>query len=134
MEKLFHTVITSRRHRELGYCEDSDFGKIELIKLKPEEKKLIVSFKDYNDKKEYIEHDGFAFIKTDSSCNFWGCSREKSQEILSKQGKFSEKSAINLMLSLRKRTEYDFSYVRSNTFLLIGKTLYEKYCINNMQN
>jgi len=127
MVKLFHTIVTTERHREHGYCEDSDFGKIELIELSPTEKNLIVSFQDYKHKKEFIEYEGCAYLKVGECSNFGGMSRDKEAIWIAKQGKFTRNSAITLMLELRKRFESSFSYVSSAKYILIGKTLYARY-------
>lgn len=127
METLFHTVVTSERHRERGFCEVSDFGKIELIELQPEEKQLIVSFKDYRTEIEYIEHSGYAYKKIGVSGGIWGFSKEEEEKIISKQGKFSQKYVIEVILKLRARMERTFSGVGDENFILIGRTLYRRY-------
>ena len=48
--KDFDTVVTTRRHREIGYCEASDFANITLDVIPVEEKKLIVAFSNYSGK------------------------------------------------------------------------------------
>jgi len=127
MEKLFNTVMTTQRHREIGYCEDSDFATIELLKLNPEEKELIVSFNDYKSKKEYIKYKGYAYSKADSNSYLGGMSREDQKSWVDKQGKISEKYAIKLMLQIRERTIENFSCISSSSFILIGRTLYVRY-------
>lgn len=127
MKTLFHTVITTERHRERGFCEDSDFGKIELLELLPEEKQLVVSFKDYDKEIEYIEHDGYAYKKIGVSSGVWGFSKEEEEKIISKQGKFSQKYVLDLVLKIRARMERTFSCVGSASFILIGRTLYTRY-------
>jgi hypothetical protein len=128
MTTLFHSVITTQRHREHGYCEPSDFGKIDLIVLSPEEKELIVSFQKYsNDPKvEYIRHKGYAYRKIDTR-GLTHFSKEEEGKWINKQGKFSENSALELVLEYRSRLDNSYSYAGSKSFILIGRTLYERY-------
>ena len=127
MKKLFHTVITSQRHRTAGFCEKSDFGVIDLFELEPSEKKLIVNFRPYSNEpiKEFIEHEGLAYVKMYS---FPRMGREAESVWLKKQGKFSNNTAIKLMLELREDIERSYSSVAGYSFILIGKTLYISYC------
>ena len=127
MEKVFHTVVTSERHREYGYCEKSDFGTIELFILQPHEKELIVSFTDYDHKEEFINFRGYAYRKFNKNSYFFGMSKDEQAEWGKKQGYFSKETAINLMLEFRKRMESQFSYVATGKYILIGKTLYARY-------
>jgi len=128
MRNIFNTIVTTKRHREIGYCESSDFGKIELIALESSEKELIVSFNDYKDKKEFIAFEGHAYAKVNKSSYFGGMSREEEGSWAKKQGKFSERTAIKLLLELRKRFENTFSNVSSAKYILIDRTLYVQYC------
>lgn len=128
MKTLFHTVITSRRHREHGYCEDSDFGRLELIELSPEEKQLVVSFKDGDEAVEYIEYKGQIYKKVNSESRFCGLSRDEENAVVKKQGKFSVQETIKFVLAQRKSMEHGFSNVGDETYILIGRTLYSHYC------
>ena len=127
MEKIFHSPITTQRHRELGTCEDSDFATIELIELLPEEKVLIVSFEGYEKKREFIEFEGHAYSKMNAGSYFGGMSREDEAVWTKKQGKFSRKLAIKLLLTIREHIDNQFSCISSEKFILIGKTLYARY-------
>lgn len=128
MKKIFNSIVTTKRHRQIGYCEPSDFGTIELISLSPSEKELIVSFADYKDKKEFIAFKGHAYSKVNPSSYFGGMSKEEEEGWTKKQGKFSEKTAIKLVLGIRERFEKAYSNVSSIKYILIGKTLYVEYC------
>lgn len=128
MKTIFKSVITSERHRKIGFCEKSDFGHISLIELHPEEKELVVSFDEYDEKKEFIKYKNIIYSKLNKSSYLGGVSREDENEILKKQGKFSQQSALNLVLELRERLENWYSCVSSMRFLLISKTLYTNYC------
>lgn len=125
MEKVFHTILTTKRHREIGYCESSDFAKIELVQMSPDEKNLVVSFNDNSEKFEFVEFNKEIYIKTKSLTHF---SRDEERAILKKQGKFNKQSVIKILLDLRERKESNFSGISDSKFLLIGKTLYERYC------
>lgn len=127
MKTLFHTTITTQRHREHGFCEDSDFGNIELLVLSPDEKELIVSFQKYSNdpKTEYIKYKGYAYRKLDSRLSHF--SKEEEQKWATKQGKFSENSALELVLEYRSRMDNSYSFAGSKSFILIGRTLYERY-------
>lgn len=130
---LFHSVTTTERHRKIGYCEPSDFGKIILYEVAPEDKQLIVSFKKYisDPMVEYVEFNGQAFRKIDTRNGLSGLSREDDKAWGKKQGKFSEQTAKQLVLKIREGADNRFSNAGSETFLLIGRTLYESYCPAN---
>jgi hypothetical protein len=125
---IFTSPITSERHRKHGYCEKSDFGRIDLIELQAEDKQLIVSFKDYSGAIEFIEYKGFAFKKVGQRSGFGGMSRDEEGVWLKKQGKFSEKTALKLVLDIRERFESRYYPASSERYILIGKTLYVEYC------
>lgn len=128
MKILFKTIVTSQRHREQGTFEDSDFGSIRLIELDPSEKELIVSFDEYKDKKEYIKVGNYVYSKMGGNPYLCGMSREDEDFWIAKQGKFSSNLAIRLMLTLRPKLENRFSGVDSVRYVLIGRTLYSRYC------
>jgi len=128
MTQIFQTTVTSKRHREIGYCEKSDFGTLDLWQLNKDEKKLIVSFKDYKKEVEYIEFKGTVYIKIHNDYRFQYMSREDDTLWTGKQGKFSVKSALKLVLDLRQKFEGSFSNVSSGSYILIGNTLYAEYC------
>jgi hypothetical protein len=125
---IFHTVYTSERHRTMGTCDSGDFGKIDLIQLDKEDKELMVSFRKYSDepKTEYIEHEGYAYK------NFGGkiahLSQEEEEKWSGKQGKFTPKTAIELMLIFRESKRRTFAHADDSSYILIGRTLYERYC------
>mgnify|MGYP003553212411 CR=1 FL=1 len=128
MKHLFKSPLTSERHRKIGTCDKSDFAGLELIELDKEEKKLIVSFKDYSKEVEYIEYAKQVYTKVNDDYGFAGMSREEQAKWVKKQGKYSYKSAIELMLILRERKENTYSNVYGGSFILIGNTLYTLYC------
>jgi len=128
MTHLFKSPLTSERHRKTGSCEESDFAGLELIEMGIDEKKLIVSFKDYSKEVEYIEHQKQVYIKINENYGFAGMSREEQDVWVKKQGKYSYKSAIQLMLAIRERKEKSYSNVIGGSFILIGGTLYALYC------
>lgn len=128
--QIFKTIFTSKRHRELGYCEPSDFGSIELIRLRPEEKKLIVSFRDSENEPvtEYIEHKGIVYKKMGKSESIGHLSREEDTEQGKMQGKYTDRKAIALLLKLRERKRANFSGMSDDSYIIIGNTLYADYC------
>lgn len=125
---IFHSVITSERHRQIGYCESSDFGSINLISISPLKKELVVSFMDYDKPQEYVSYNNMIYKKIVKGEGINHLSREEEEKYIKLQGKFTEKTALKLVLELRKRMENTFSWVDTKSFLLIGKTLYSKYC------
>lgn len=127
---IFFSVTTSERHRNIGYCEPSDFGSVELIKLSPEKKVPIIEFKKYSGDPliELIEYNKFVYKKVNKDSYFCGMAKDEEAEWLKLQGKFTDKSATKLILELRKRSENTFSSVSDINFLIIGKTLYQRYC------
>lgn len=128
MKKIFNTPITSRRHRELGFCEENDFANLDLVSIPEEEKALIVKFKIDSTETEYIEFNNEVYIKINSDNNVFPFSREEDAEWIKKQGKFTEKECIKLMLKLREPMEKSYSCIDSKKYILIGRTLYYKYC------
>lgn len=133
---IFFSVTTSERHRNIGYCEPSDFGSVELIQLSPEQKVLIASFRRYSNDPitELIEYNKFVYKKVSTDSYFCGMSKEEEKEWLKLQGKFTSKTAIKLVLELRRRSENTFTHLDNINFLLIGKTLYQRYCeINRLK-
>jgi len=128
---IFHSVTTSERHRKGGYCEPGDFGTVELIKLSPEEKVLIVEFKEYPTYPavEIVEYNKFAYLKVNKNTNFGGMSGEEAAKWGSLQGKFTDTTALKLVLEMRERAERQ-SYASAGDvhLLLIGRTLYQRYC------
>jgi hypothetical protein len=126
MVRLFHSVTTSQRHRKDGFCEDSDFGHIELLELDPEEKELIVSFKDYQTNGEYIEYEGYAYTRMQPRMLSMDVDDTKGWG--KKQGKFSPKTALQFVLEERKLLDRRYSFAGSARYILIGRTLYSRYC------
>lgn len=128
METIFKSPITTKRHKEHGFCEDTDFGQIELIELSPAEKKLIVSFMDYDEFEEFIEYKGCAFRRISKATRSLPFGQKEEVTWASKQGKFSRKTAVKLVLELRSSFDDDYSGARSQRIILIGRTIYVEYC------
>ena len=126
MIKIYNTTTTTIRHNDFGHCEESDFGTIELFVMPKVEKELIVSFKDYNKSKEFIKVGEMVYVKFDEESNVH-LSREEQANWLKKQGRFSADFARKFMVELRKK-ECSYSNAFSQSFILIEKTLYVKYC------
>jgi len=129
MKKIYHTITVSERNKHVGLWEDKDFGKIELFTMPKENKELIVSYTDYKTKHELIEVDGKGvYEKVHKRSYLGGFSTEDEEKIMKKQGYYSEKTAIELMLKIRKATERTFTFMTDFSFILIGKTLYVRRC------
>jgi hypothetical protein len=128
MKKIFHTVLTTERHKKHGYCEAQDFGSLELIQLEPEEKKLIVSYDDNENHIEMIEHNGKAYVKITNNSLFIGFSKEEDKEIASKQGKYSPNTALKFILEMRERLDNSYSHASEESYILIGRSLYAEFC------
>jgi len=119
-KEIFNTVFTSRRHRELGYCETSDFATIKLIYQDKEEANFYIK----TNEKVIYKYKNYLY------CNvlLLPFSRTEDKKWQEKQGKFRHKTAIQLMLDIRKGNRERFSCISNEEFLLIGRTLYQKYC------
>lgn len=133
MNILYHTVVTSRRHREMGYCEESDFGGIELFQPEENEHELIVSFKGYSSDPvtEFVLINFFdsgkdmVYRKVTKAVGLPHQSRD-AQDAMNYV--FGENKAIQEMCRIRESMEYSFSCVANHRFVLIGRTLYQEYC------
>ena len=55
-------------------------------------------------------------------------SREDDTVWMKRNGKFSRKTAIKLMLKIRESSCKSYSCVSSSYFILIGRTLYQRWC------
>ena len=119
-QKLFHTIYTSSRHRELGLCEDSDFASINLFSQTKEEADFYLE----TGEKRIYRYKNYLY------CNILVLpfSRKEDKKWLKKQGRFSTKMAIAFMLEIRKQVRQKYSTVYDREFLLIGRTLYQRYC------
>lgn len=119
MNRIYHTTVTSQRHRESGFCEKEDFGTIELLQVSNEEATLICNIKDYQ-----LDQDIRLFKnKYFTDFNTW-----TSKKYFDKQGRFSEKTALEEMIKLRKEQEKRYYPVSSCIYLLIGKKIFVEYC------
>ena len=125
---VFHSVITSERHRTLGYCENNDFGSIALINLSPDKKELIVAYQDDNKSHEYVSYNNKVYRKIIERNGITHFSREEEQKYQNLQGKFTVKTALGFVLEMRSRMEHSFSSPGEKSYLLIGRTLYYEYC------
>lgn len=119
---LYHTILTSRRHKDSGYCEDSDFGKIELIQASNEEAPIYCTIIDYQLNQE------LRLFGNDFYGDYDRWNHKKYFD--GRQGKFSEKSAIAEMVKIRSESEADTSWTSARTmkYLLVGRKLYVHYC------
>jgi hypothetical protein len=124
MRLAHRTIATTRRHRELFYCEESDFAELKLFVLDKSEKKLIISTKE----DEFIAFEEMAYRKINSDYHFRGCSREESEEQISKQGRISEKIACKYISEERDSMNSNFSCISNANYILIGRALYYEYC------
>ncbi len=124
MKELYHTVLTSRRHIELGYCEEMDFGTIKLMQVSEAEAPLICVIKDYHLNQE-IRLLGNKYY---TDMTMW----DKGNKIFKeKQGRLTEKTAIRLMVTERQEAEKRDSFYPAPsrpTYILIGRHIYEYYC------
>ena len=120
-QELFHTILTSSRHRTSGFCEDSDFASIKLFYQDKEEAEFYL---ETNKKKKIYRYNNYLY-RNILTLPF---SREEDSKWLKKQGRFSSKVAISLMLKIREQETKSFSVVSDKEFLLIGRTLYQRYC------
>lgn len=138
MDIIYKTNTTSKRHRELGYCEESDFGKIELIELKEDEIKFAFLL---NGSKGYVKGEKITTHKSNrpdyvySYKNIYLTSyinlpfgREEDEKYLSKQGKFTHNTSKQLMVKVRLQQDDNFYPAFSKKYYLIGKKLYQKWC------
>lgn len=121
---IFKSVVMSRRHVEIGTCEDSDYGTVELICLPEDEKELIVSFKDGDKKHEFIEFGGMVYAMMNEVPRI---SRADSESLMATQGRMKAKTAIGIALRIRNSMANSFTHPGNETLLLVGKTLYRKF-------
>ena len=117
---VFHTPVTSGRHREIGYCEDTDFSTIKLFCQDKQDVSLYIETPD----KRLYEHKGNLYTNV-LTLPF---SREEDAVFIKRQGRYSVKTAISLMLKIREKMEDSFSHVFDEEFILIGRTIYQRYC------
>ena len=120
IKEIFHTSFTTQRHRTRGDCESSDFATLRLLL---QDKENAIFYVETIEKKIYR-------YKNYLYCNKLNLhfSREEEGKWLKKQGKFSIKTATELMLKIREGSRNTYSCAISNEFLLIGRTLYQRYC------
>lgn len=97
MRTLYHTVITSARHRRLGFCHTSDFGEISLIELPQHKKQLVISFVYGGVKQEFIKHEGFIYSRVN---NFIKVGKDEEVNFLSKQGRYCPRAVIDILLEV----------------------------------
>jgi len=126
MKKIFHTFLMSKIHKDFGRCERQDFGTLKLFQLEEDEKELIVSFETYNAKEELILFKGEVYRKLNKETRL-GIDQDKTKFFLSRQGKFTQDLAINLMMIISQQIN-NYSIVTNEIFILIGRTLYKRYC------
>jgi hypothetical protein len=123
MKELYKTNLLSRRHKELGYCQEGDFSTIRLLEVTEEEAPLICNIKDYDLNQNLRLYNKNYYSDWDKWNNKF--------IFKEKQGRLTERTAIILMVKLREEKEkntnfYPASY--SEEFILIGKRIYKKYC------
>ena len=125
MENLYHTLLVSDRHKKLGYCETSDFGKIALNELSEEEAPLICTIKDFQEIDNLRLFRGNYYTDNYTHMSSSICAKDIFKR---KQGRLTPTKAIELMITLRYKSEGSFSYVPNYEYALINKHLYVKLC------
>lgn len=123
MELLYKTVILSRRHLKVGYCEDKDFGEITLIRTTEEEAPLICNIKDYKLNQTLRLFKGYYYSDWDK----W----DNQFYFKEKQGKLTDKTVVALMVKLREKEDSpskSFSYVPRYKYIIVGKRIYKRWC------
>lgn len=129
MIQIFKTPVVSQRHVELGFCENSDFATIELSVAEPVEVEFIFSHLSEDippipATKKVIKYNRY-YYQNILRLPF---SRDDDKFWMKKNGKFSTKTAINLMLKIRESHCNQYSCVYDSYFILIGRTLYQRWC------
>lgn len=122
MKELYKTITTTRRHKELGYCEKGDFGSITLLSLTDAEAPLICTIKKGSVNQSLRLFKGYYYTDYDK----WN-SKLIFKE---KQGRLTERTTIKLMVKLREDEEKTQSFfsVSNQEFILIGRRIYKRYC------
>jgi len=123
MKELYKTNLVSRRHKEMGYCEAGDFSIISLISLTDEEAPLICNIKGFHLNQSLRLFKGYYYSDWDKWNNKF--------ILKEKQGRLTEKTAIKLMVELRKKAEEETSFYPApyrQEYILIGKRIYKKWC------
>jgi len=120
MEKvLYHTTIVSGRHEKHGYCEDGDFSKIILTRATEEDAPLICNIKDFQLNQTLRLFKGYYYGDFDR----WN----HTFYFKDKQGRLTDKTAIALMVELRKK-ETTYYPTRGKHYLIVGKRIYVRWC------
>lgn len=123
MKTLFYHPTTSQRHDELHYCEERDFGKIEIIEVTEEEAPECFTMKDFEVNAIFRVINGM-YIRNDRF-NLW-MSREGDDEVKLTQGKFGPKQVRALIEKIIDNKSFANAF--NATIYKVGKTLYFPYC------
>jgi hypothetical protein len=116
-QEIYHTVTVSDRHRDMGYCGSNDFGSIKLVQVAEDEAPTICIIKDTGINQNLKLFNGFYYV--DETYH--------DKLFKEKQGRLTTKTAIRLMVELRKQ-QSSFSYMSNLEFILVGKRIYKQYC------